>query len=414
VPAYLPTSKEIPVTADALAADSDTTPSVYHEGRRMPEHIYRGRIDRLRRDLRNQNLAGLILSDQASLYYLFGYDQLGYWVFQTVFLSAAADAPIVAICRAPDYHMIRDTGLIDEIITWYDESPTRPDQIASEVLADVPDGSRIGIELANHCLLPMWSQALTETLGARFEVVDGSALVGDMRVVKDEYEVTRFREAASQLSSAFAAASSSVGESVRECDVHLAIVSDLYSQGGDPPAIHPPIASGPRTLTQTHGLATTRRLRSGDPVTVEIGAASARYHAVGAMSYSIGRPSRELLRMRDAIVSALEPGFARMRPGAPIRDLTALTQESLTAAGFSRAGRHVGYGTGIGFSPTWVENLRLKSTESRHFVPGMTFFYFIGLVAPDESACLYLGEPVLITDTGHERVAPLDYSDWIR
>jgi Xaa-Pro dipeptidase len=406
------------MTADpdpgASESSVPSSKSVFLPERRMPDEVYRGRIERARIEMRRRGLAGVILCDQASLYYLFGYDQLGYWVFQTVFLPASDNDPVVAICRAPDVHLIRDTGLVDDIVVWYDESLTQPDEIMSETLARIPHGAKIGIELDNHCLLPVWSRALIENLTPRFEIIDASDLVGNMRVIKDEYEVKRFREAALQLTAAFAAADRAVEVGARECDIHLSAISELYRLGGDPPAIHPPIASGPRTLSQNHASPTARQLLDGDPVTVEIGAAAARYHAVGVKSYSLGKPPSGLLRMHDAIVTALDAGFTGMRPGAPVSAITSLTQESLAASGFSRAGRHVGYGTGIGFAPTWLENLRLKATENRPFTPGMTFFYFIGLVAPDESACLYWGEPVLVTERGYERVAELDYSDWIR
>jgi Xaa-Pro dipeptidase len=271
----------------------------------------------------------------------------------------------------------------------------------------------VGIELLTHALLPAYHQDLRHRLDGRAVLTDASAVVGDLRVVKDPYEIAWFREAAHQLDAAFRVAGETVADGVPETEVHRAVVGELYRLGGDPPAIPPPIASGPRTLTQTHGAATTRRMRAGETVVVEIGASATRYHAVGAVSYVIGRPDPAVARLHETMVETLEAGFAAFVPGRPIADVSRLVQRLLTERGVSRAGRHVGYGTGIGFPPTWLENLRIKATEPRVLVPGMTFFYFIGLPGPDGSS-LYLGEPVLITDTGYERVAPPDYPDWIR
>ncbi|NLU78496.1 aminopeptidase P family protein [Micromonospora sp. HNM0581] len=383
--------------------------------RTVPVHVYQDRIARIRRECAEQGLAGLLLVDQASLFYLFGYDQIGYWVFQVVYLPAEQALPPGAICRAPDEHMIRGTGLIDDVRVWYDESPRTPGQLVADLLRDrqVPSGARVGIELFSHALLPGYHEDLRRYLDGRIVLTDASRVVGDLRVIKDDHEIAWFRQAAHQLDAAFRVTGNVVGAGVPETEVHRAIVDELYRLGGDPPAIPPPIASGPRTLTQTHGAATTRRIRAGESVVVEIGAASNRYHAVGAFSYCLGPPDPSVAHLHDVMVESLEAGFAAFVPGQPIAEVSRLVQSQLTTRGVSRAGRHVGYGTGVGFPPTWLENLRIKVTESRVFAPGMTFFYFIGLPGPDGGS-LYIGEPVLITPTGHERVAPLDYENWIR
>ncbi|WDZ83450.1 M24 family metallopeptidase [Micromonospora cathayae] len=383
--------------------------------RTVPRAVQQDRIARVRQECARRGLAGILLFDQASLFYLFGYDQIGYWVFQTVYLPTDPELPPAAICRAPDEHMIRGTGLVDDVRVWYDESPDTPGDLVAALLDDrqVAPGAAVGIELLTHALLPAYHQDLRQRLDGRVVLTDASSVVGDLRVVKDQHEIAWFREAAHQLDAAFRVARDAVGEGVPETEVHRAIVGELYRLGGDPPAIPPPIASGPRTLTQTHGAATTRRMRAGETVVIEIGASATRYHAVGAVSYAVGRPDPAVARLHETMVETLEAGFAAFVPGRPIAEVSRLVQRLLTERGVSRAGRHVGYGTGIGFPPTWLENLRIKATEPRVLVPGMTFFYFIGLPGPDGSS-LYLGEPVLITDTGHERVAPPDYRNWIR
>ena len=382
--------------------------------RSVPAHVYQERIAKVRAQCQERGLAGILLFDQASLYYLFGYDQLGYWVFQTVFLPADPALPPGAVCRAPDEHMIRATGLISDIRVWFDESPQTPGQLVTELLRDrgVKPGDTAGIELLSHALLPAYYQDLRDAAEGYLTLADTSHLVTDLRVVKDSYEVAWFREATVQLAAALRAARETVAPGVPETEVHRAVVEQLYRLGGDPPAIPPPIASGPRTLTQTHGAATGRRMRAGETVVIEVGAAAARYHAVGAVSYSLGRPQPEVAALYRAAAETLEEGFSAFVPGQPIADVSRRVQALLAERGFSRAGRHVGYGTGIGFPPTWLENLRIKATEPRTLVPGMTFFYFIGLPAADGSS-IYLGEPVLITETGYERPATPAYADWV-
>jgi Xaa-Pro dipeptidase len=361
-----------------------------------------------------RGLDGLLLFAQESLYYLFGYDQLGYWVYQTFVFPAAGDGAI-AIARAPDELIIRQSPWVDDVRVWFDESAEGPGEITCGALADVgllQPGTRLGIELESHSLLPRYYQELKDALPAGFELLDASDLVAGLRMVKSEAEVAYFRTAAQYLRGAFDAVLPELVPGVRESDLHAAVTSALYRQGADAPAIPPPIASGPRTLGQAHLSANARQIAAGDPIMIEIGAVAARYHAVGVQTFVMGEPAEPLKHLHTSIVEALESGFEHIGPGRPVATVARTVQASLQNAGLSRAGRHVGYGTGIGYPPNWLEDWRVKITEEREFAPGMTFFYFVGIPDVDRGYCVYLGEPILVTKDGYERVAPPDYSAW--
>ena len=381
--------------------------------RTLPDEVYSARRARVKDECLRRGLAGILLFDQASLFYLFGYDQIGYWVFQTVYLPADEATP-GAICRAPDENMIRDTGTIEDVRVWFDESQQSPGDMVAELLRDkgVQNTAKIGMEMRSHALLAVYSHDIHRALEPQITLHDASDIVADQRSVKDDFEIAWFRSAGTHLSSAFTRARDAVRVGARETDVHRAIVDELAALGGDPPALPPPIASGRRTRTQTHGAATAKRLDDGDLVVIEIGAAVTRYHAVGAMTYTLGRPSTANAELQSKMVDALEDGFGAFEPGLPIAQVSQRVQGYLSSRGLSRAGRHVGYGTGIGFAPTWLESLRIKATEPRLLTPGMTFFYFIGLPT-DDGGSLYIGEPVLITESGYERVSTPDYATWI-
>jgi Xaa-Pro dipeptidase len=360
----------------------------------------------------NGGLAGILLTDQVSLYYLFGYDQIGYWVFQAVYLPA--EGPAIAICRAPDAGMIRATGMVPDVRVWMDDASVGPGELVLQVLRDagVTSADTVGIEIRNHCLLPSYYQAVLDATSGHVHWHDASDIVTELRIVKDAAEISHFRESAACLAAAFEAAREQIGAGVRETDVHRAITNCMYELGCDPPAIPPPIASGPRTITQTHGAATTRRIQDGELVVIEIGASVRRYHAVGAMTYSVGAGTDEARSTHAAMVRTLEAGLDYFHPGTPIAQVAASIHAQLEANGLkSRAGRHVGYGTGIGYPPTWLEPTRIKLTEPRILTPGMTFFYFLGIPLSDGTS-MYLGEPILITETGVERFAPVDYREW--
>ncbi len=378
----------------------------------FPETVHQARIDRARAECAERGWDGLLLFAQESLYYLFGYDQIGYWVFQTVYLPADGGAP-VAFCRAPDIHMIEQSPFIDDVRVWTDDQAESPAEMVVDLMTSL-GARKVGAEQRSHSLLPFYWSSLLEASAGKVELGDASHLVASQRAIKDPFEVEKFRLAARHLRRSYRALEEALVPGVRECDLLAASMDSMYRDGAGPTAIHPPIASGPRTLTQTHGSATEREIAPGEPVVTEIGAAASRYHAVAARSYVIGEPTAAMSSMHDAASAALEAGFAEMAPGTPLSEVAKLAQAELGARGFSRAGRHVGYGTGIGFPPTWLEEIRIKVSDPTPAVEGMTLFYFVGLTDPAEGLCLYVGEPVLITDTGYERLAPYEPESWRR
>jgi Xaa-Pro dipeptidase len=239
------------------------------------------------------------------------------------------------------------------------------------------------------------------------EVVDASDLVSELRLVKSPAELAYMRRAAQIMDQAFTAAFAAARPGARECDVNAAVLHTLSSLGADYPAVAPPIASGPRTITQTHGAATERVMQNGDPLTVEIGAPYKRYHAVAVHSAHLGEPAAELRALYNGLRDGIEAGLEIIRPGLPAARVATTIVDRLESEGLSRRGRHVGYGIGIGYPPTWLDNLRIKVTDPHVLAPGMTFFLFAGALTKRGDQCLYLGEPVAVSPEGYERLSSL-------
>jgi Xaa-Pro dipeptidase len=370
---------------------------------------YERRLDRTRAAMHDAGLDVLLLFHQESLYYLFGYDQIGYWVYQTVVFPADG-SPATAICRHADELMIRASPFIAEIRPWTDDSHVNPGEFTVEVLRERYGRSarrRIGIEKKTHALLPYYYDLLRAAMPEGTELVDASDLVTELRLVKSPAELVYMRRAAQIMDQAFTAAFAAVRPGARECDVNAAVLHTLSSLGADYPAVAPPIASGPRTITQTHGAATERVMQPGDPLTVEIGAPYKRYHAVAVHSGHLGEPPAELRSLYNRLRDGIEAGLEIIRPGETAARLATDVVDRLESGGLARRGRHVGYGIGIGYPPTWLDNLRIKATDPHVLAPGMTFFLFAGALTQRGDRCLYLGEPVAVSAEGCERLSAL-------
>jgi Xaa-Pro dipeptidase len=339
--------------------------------------------------------------------YLAGYDQIGYWVYQ-VLIVPAADAPMTAIVRKVDELLVRAGGIVDDVRVWLDDATRDPAQHTADVLAErgLLRRRRIGIERKSHALLPHYYDLLRNAL-REAELVDASDLVTELRLIKSPAEIACMRRAGEVMDAGVEAAWAALRPGARECDVHAAVAAAMYRAGGEHPSVAPPMATGPRTLTQTHGAATTREIQAGDPFLLEVGGCFRRYHAVCMRTASLGAPGPRMRSMFDAIREATDAGMAAIKPGARTADLARLVHDAMAERGYSRRGQHVGYGIGLGYPPTWIDNLRIKETDPHVLQEGMTFLFHSGLLAPEGTFYVALGDPVLVTAGGHERLTRL-------
>jgi Xaa-Pro dipeptidase len=360
--------------------------------------------------MEDANLDGLLLFNQESLYYLYGYDQIGYWVYQT-FVVPRGGQP-VAICRRADEMIVRGSPWVADVKVWMDDSDVDPGDLTRSVLEELDllgPSRRIGVEMKTHALLPYYYAMVSSRLAGAVELVDVSDIVTELRIRKSPQEMVYLREASVIMDAGFKAGLREARAGVRECDIHAAICDAMYRAGGELPAVPPPIASGPRTLTQTHGGATERRLEPGEAVTIEVGGVRKRYHTVALRSAHVGTPPPEIVRLHDGLTAALRAGLAAVRPGMRSAELARVTLDELERHGYDRRRRHVGYGTGIGYPPTWLDSLRIKESDTHTLDPGTSVFLFLGAFTPDGSNYLGIGDPILVTEDGVERLTTMEH-----
>src|SRR5262249_34948347 len=161
----------------------------------FPRSEYDERLRRTRAAMREAGLDVLLVFHQEHMFYLAGYDQIGYWVYQ-VLVVPAGDAPMTAIVRKVDELLVRDGGIVDDVRVWLDDATRDPAQQTADVLRErgLLDRRRIGIERKSHALLPYYHDLLREALRGA-ELVDASDLITELRLIKSPAEIACMRRA---------------------------------------------------------------------------------------------------------------------------------------------------------------------------------------------------------------------------
>ena len=150
------------------------------------------RLTRTRAAMAVQGLDALLPFAPESQFWLTGYDTFGYCFFQC--LVVPADREPVLLTRSADYRQAQLTSNLSDIRIWKDAAGANP---ASDLAALIGDlgltGKRLGWETATQGLTHRHGMAVAEALG---ELHDASYLMGELRLVKSEAEITYVRRAA--------------------------------------------------------------------------------------------------------------------------------------------------------------------------------------------------------------------------
>jgi methionyl aminopeptidase len=98
-----------------------------------------------------------------------------------------------------------------------------------------------------------------------------------------------------------------------------------------------------------HGIPSSRVLREGDIVNVDITHIYRGFHGDTSATFYVGKPSKEAMLVTEVARRSLELGIAEVKPGARLGDIGAAIQEFAEAAGCSVVEDFVGHGIGRKF-----------------------------------------------------------------
>ena len=84
--------------------------------------------------LKKENLDGLLMFRQESMYWLTGYDTFGYVYFQSLILTSKGD--LILLTRAPDLRQAQNTSIIKDIRIWMDKDNANPADELKNILSE--------------------------------------------------------------------------------------------------------------------------------------------------------------------------------------------------------------------------------------------------------------------------------------
>jgi len=365
------------------------------------EDEHRRRLARAREVLRKNGIACCISVAPEHLYYFAGYDS---WVSvnspQALVFSADGGEPTLVV-RDVDLALPRETSWVADVRSYHLFSEDVAARIAAVAREKGLRGGKVAIETQSYALPFALGQALAEAL-APAAIVDATAMLGAVRLIKSPQEMAYLRHAARFAGIGLDAARAALRPGITELELAAAVEGAMRRAGSDYWSIPTELASGPRTAGG-HATARERVIEPGDLVHLEFAGVERRYHATAVHTLAAGRPGKRALELYDLARASLAAGIARIRPGVGVAEVEEASLEPLRRVGLEGAAlMRFGYGIGVAYPPIWLEPLQISRGFDQSLEPGMVFVLHAYLQLLDEGLGIIQGGTYALSEKGVE------------
>lgn len=371
----------------------------------MPLHFtadeFASRRKALQQRLQAEELDGMLIFRQESMYYLTGYDTFGYVFFQCLYFGA--DGDLFLLTRRPDLLQAQLTSDIQEIHIWVDGDDADPATDLKKLLAARKlQGKRLGVEYDSYGLTAKNGLRLKAVLDGFCDLPDASMLVSRLRLVKSPAELAYVRRAAELADDALDEAHRLAGPGADEGEILAAMQGAVFRGGGDYPGNEYIIGSGPQALLVRYA-AGRRKLDPKDQLTLEFAGTYRHYHACLMRTVLIGEAPQRQIDMHKAAVGAMQACIDTIKPGRTFGEVFDAHAKAMDGAGFRDARLNAcGYSLGTTFSPNWMDWPMLYRNNPVELRPGIVLFLHMILVDGATRLAMNPGQTVVVTENGCE------------
>jgi len=182
----------------------------------------------------------------------------------------------------------------------------------------------------------------------RLRLADLGGAVEQLRVVKDEEEISCLRIGAEIADQALGELLESILVGRTERHLALELERRLVDHGADGPAFATSVATGPNAGRRAHR-PTDRRVEEGDFLSVCLGAAYRGYRCEIGRTFVIGTsPADWQVELYDLVFAAQRAARESLAPGAACRDVDRAARQVLDSAGYGEGLPNLmGHGVGL-------------------------------------------------------------------
>ncbi|MEW5874991.1 MAG: Xaa-Pro peptidase family protein [Candidatus Zixiibacteriota bacterium] len=203
-------------------------------------------------------------------------------------------------------------------------------------------------------------------------------IVSDQMLIKDPSEIALIAEAARIADHGFTKVLECIKPGVRERDVAAELEYIMQMEGSEQTAFETIVASGPRSALP-HGRASSKKIKSGDFVTLDFGATYEGYVSDITRTVIVGKPSAQQRALYEVVRRAQDAAVRRARAGMECAELDGVARRIIDRAGH---GPRFGHGLGHGIGLVVHEGPSVNSRSKTVLKPGMVITIEPGIYVP--------------------------------
>jgi Xaa-Pro dipeptidase len=355
------------------------------------------RLERLRKALAESGLEGAVVAPGPNMRYYTGVDSI--MLERPFLLFVKSDDCAHLVAPSLEAGPYRSCPLRLEIHEWTDsEGPGRAFRDAAKA---VGFRGRWGVEGRVPFLYLDQLRRVTSV-----ELESAEMILQGIREVKDEDEAKLLKRSAGILSRVFEEIPGMMEEGMTEEQL-AAKVSDAIRAGGS--RVGDMLVQAGERGAFPHGLPTSRKIRKGEPVIVDVSSSFQGYYADITRTFCLGR-SEEMEKVYEEVLEAQRRAIGEVGGGVEVGDVDRAARAHLERAGLGRYFIHrTGHGLGLEVheAPYIVEGGKERLRNGMFFTvePGVYLPGKMG-VRIEDNVTVERGSSLVITDT------PKDFGWW--
>jgi Xaa-Pro dipeptidase len=278
----------------------------------------------------------------------------------------------------------------------YGENPADWDGVFRQAVQSLGlDGKRIGVEPRQMRLLEFRH---VKAGAPEADFPDASDVVSALRVRKDADEVAAMRKAVRVAQDALEATLPLIRIGMTEKEISGELVVNLLRKGSQSEMPFAPIVSGGPNGANPHATPSDRKIRRGDLLVVDWGAAVDGYISDLTRTFAVGEADEECDKIHRIVQEANAAGRAAGKPGAPCAAVDIAARTVIEKAGY---GRYFTHRTGHGIGMEGHEDPYMRGDNLQVLEPGMAYTVEPGIYLPDRNG-VRIEDNMVVTENGAE------------
>lgn len=235
------------------------------------------------------------------------------------------------------------------------------------------------------------------------DFVDGSQVMGALRMKKDADEIEKMKQAARIAQEAMRVTLQSLREGMTEKAVANELIIQLLRAGSDPHLPFSPIVAFGENSANPHAVPTTRTLKPGDLLLVDWGAGFEGYFSDITRTFTFGEVDPELKTIGEIVLEANRSARMAWKPGVDAGAIDRAARSVIEEAGYGEAFIHR---TGHGLGMEAHEAPYIFAENDLILAPGMTFTIEPGIYLPGKGG-VRIEDDVVVTENGLESLTDM-------